>query len=332
MLMITTCVIPVMGELFAIKKSSNNLSPLPVGTTSLKFMIAGEEPRGLHSYFLHVPPSYDGSELVPLVIVLMPNMQFSFKYPLWFYRSSFMEKYTNFSQKADEEGFIVVYPNQKLLLATGFGPFEYTGKLRPLSLIYGYDYGYDPYWLFKFIDDTGFIQDLIDKMEQEYTINSSRIYVTGFSDGAFMSYSIGAYLSDTVAAIAPVAGSIGARLQEDEPFYGIPTPENPVSVVAFHGTNDSAVQYDNWWWYPSVNESISYWVEHNGCDPTPDIYSSASGKIIQRTYANGENGTEVVLYTIVGGDHAWPGGLYNPIQEISATDLIWEFFEAHPKQ
>ena len=88
---------------------------------------------------------------------------------------------------------------------------------------------------------------LIDKMKQDYTINSSRIYVTGISDGGFMSYSIGAYLSDTVAAIAPVAGTIGARFGEDEPFYHIPTPENPVSVIAFHGTNDSLVPYEGDW-------------------------------------------------------------------------------------
>jgi polyhydroxybutyrate depolymerase len=83
-------------------------------------------------------------------------------------------------------------------------------------------------------------------------------------------------------------------------------------------------------------------VEHNGCNPTSEINTSESGKIIRRTYANGENGTEVVLYTTVGGDHWWPGNPYtsspgspwlvDTIQEISATDLIWEFFAAHPKQ
>jgi polyhydroxybutyrate depolymerase len=83
-------------------------------------------------------------------------------------------------------------------------------------------------------------------------------------------------------------------------------------------------------------------VEHNGCDPTPEIYTSVSGKIIKRTYTNGKNGTEVVLYTTVGGKHWWPGNPYSSsdpedifvdtVQEISANDLIWEFFEAHPKQ
>jgi polyhydroxybutyrate depolymerase len=89
----------------------------------------------------------------------------------------------------------------------------------------------------------------------------------------------------------------------------------------------------------SVNDSVAFWVEHNGCNPIPEIYTSASGKIIRRTYTNGKNGTEVVLYTTVGGEHWWPGNHWNTgqwlvdtIREISATDLIWDFFAAHPKQ
>ena len=91
-----------------------------------------------------------------------------------------------------------------------------------------------------------------------------------------------------------------------------------------------------------MNESVAFWVKHDGCNPTPEINTSESGKIIRRTYTNGENGTEVILYTTVGGNHWWPGNpwtsrpgapwLVDTIQEISATDLIWEFFAAHPKQ
>jgi polyhydroxybutyrate depolymerase len=327
MLLITTCVIPVMGELITIKKSSNDISPLPTGTTSLKFMVAGKAIRALRSYWIHVPPSYDGSKAVPLVIVLHGATPFDLKDPLGFFRSNWQENYSEFSEKADEEGFIVVYPNAKLIL---------------LHLKYEYDPEYYPAWIYKFTDDVGFIRDLINKMEHEYTINSSRIYVTGFSSGGMMSYSIGAYLSDIVAAIAPVAGTIGMRWSGDEPYYYIPTPANPVSVIAFHGTNDSDISYNGSLFVVSVNKSISFWVEHNRCNPVPEINTSASGKIIRKIYTNGENGTEVVLYTTVGGNHWWPGNhwtsspgypfLIDTIQEISATELIWEFFAAHPKQ
>lgn len=333
MLLIGTLIISVGGRTTVLsnEKSKNNIisNNLQSGNTDLKFMIAGESLRCLRSYWLHVPPSYNGSEAVPLVIVLHGGTDFILKNPLWFFRSSWMDNYTGFSAKADEEGFIVVYPNAKLLLQVP---------------AYGFDPEYSPAWIYKFIDDVGFIHDLIDKMEQEYTINSSRIYVAGFSIGGVMSYSLGAYLSDTFAAIAPVAATIGYRGSEDDPFYYIPTPTNPVSVIAFHGTNDSSdIPYNGSLFSISVNESISFWVEHNGCNHIPEINTSASGKIIRRTYTNWKNGTEVLLYTTVGGDHWWPGNHWNfalsapwwlsdTIQEISATDLIWDFFEAHPKQ
>jgi len=325
MLLITTCVVPVMGELINLKKSSNDISRLASSTTSLEFMFAGKPPRNFRTYWLHVPSSYDGSEAVPLVIVLHGSTGFSLRYPFWFFRSSWMEEYTEFSIKADEEGFIVVYPNAKFDFYT-----------RGFDYNYGEDYNGPP----KFVDDIGFLRALIDKMKQGYMINSSRIYATGISDGGGLSYVVGSIFSDTVAAIAPAAGSISGGSGAD--FYHIPTPANPVSVIVFHGTNDSLSPYEGGGDYnvSSVNESVAFWVEHNGCDPTPEIYTSPSGKIIRRTYTNGEKGTEVILYTTVGGEHWWPGNPYtsgtpwliDTIREISATDLIWEFFEAHPKQ
>jgi polyhydroxybutyrate depolymerase len=337
MLLMTTCVVPVIGELNIMK--NKGIKPLYLGNnkiwlennTSIKFMIAGNELRALRSYLLHVPPSYDESKPVPLVFVLDGSTSYSFLYPFGVFFRNIIEFYTNFSQKADAEGFIVVYPIQKVMLDTGLGPWFYTGKVLPIWPMYKWDFEYYPWWSFKFFDDMGFMQDLIDKMEQDYTINSSRIYVAGISDGARMAYSIGSYLSDTVAAIAPVDGSIGHRTGPQEPMYYIPTPKNPVSVIAFIGHEDD-------FWYngtycPSVNESISFWVENNRCDPTPEIYTSASGKIIHSVYTNGNGGTDVELYEIVGGVHTWPGNpMDNPDSEISATDLIWEYFAAHPKQ
>jgi polyhydroxybutyrate depolymerase len=328
LLLITTCVVPVMGELISLKKSSNDVNPLPSKTTHLEFIVAGKALRALRSYWLHIPPSYNGSEAIPLVIVLHGTQSYYSSNPLLFFRSCAMETYTEFSNKSDEAGFIVVYPIAKLLL--------YDPLCTPIfgdRQIYDFNFGWLPSLGWKFIDDIGFIHDLIDKMEQKYTINSSRIYITGLSAGAFMSYSIGAYLSDEVAAIAPVAGTIGGRTNKSEPYSYIPNPENPVSVIAFHGTADLNVPYDGSKFFVSVNTSISFWVEHNECNPSPEINTSASGKIIRSTYTNGDNGTEVVLYTIKGGPHYWPGNkFYDPIDEISATDLIWEFFAAHPKQ
>jgi polyhydroxybutyrate depolymerase len=329
MLLITTCVVPVMGELIILKKSNNDIKPAPSDNTKLKFMIGGKALRAVHSYWLHVPPSYDESKPTPLVIMFHGTIPYNSSDPFSFYRSSEMETYTEFNEKADEEGFILVYANAKLwiidpLIKTIFGVDD---------KVYDYNMGWIPSFGWKYVDDIGFIDDLIKKMEQKYNINSSRIYATGFSGGAFFSYSIGAYLSDEIAAIAPVAGTIGGKANESELYSYIPDPKNPVSVIAIHSTVDYNVPYNGNKNLVSVKESISFWVEHDGCDPTPDINISESGKINRTTYTNGENGTEVVLYTFKYGGHIWPGNpWWDPVNEISANDLIWEFFESHPKQ
>ena len=148
-----------------------------------------------------------------------------------------------------------------------------------------------------------------------------------------MTYRLGVELSDTVAAIAPVSGSIGGKAYWDgsNTLYTIPPPEHPVPVIIFHGKKDANVPYNGGMWFLSVNKSVSFWVEHNQCDLIPQIEVSENGNIIRKTYANGTNGSEVVLYTVVDGVHAWFGSPYFPC-EISATELMWEFFEAHPKQ
>ena len=327
MMMLTTCVVPVMGELIPFKKTTNNTNPTDSGNSTLKFMIAGNALRALRSYWLHVPPSYDESKPTPLVIVFHPGYVYDSNDSFWIFRSCWIENYTKFSEKADNEGFIVVYPNSKLLI---YDPLQ--TPIFDVKNLYNYNFGWIPSLGRYYTDDIGFTRDIIDKMKRQYTINSSRIYVTGLSVGAMMTYSTGAYLSDTVAAIAPVAGTIGGRANESQPFSYIPAPEHPVSVIAFHGAVDQTIPYKGNKNLVSVKESISFWVEHNGCNPTPEINISEDGKVNRTTYTNGENGVEVVFYYLRGVGHWWPGNPYNPNDKISATDLIWEFFEAHPKQ
>jgi polyhydroxybutyrate depolymerase len=276
------------------------------------------------TYVVHLPPSYNSSELYPLVLVLHGGGG----------NARNAERMTGFSEKADEEGFIVVYP-------------EGSGKLRRILLSWngGFCCGYA---LEHDVDDVGFIRALIEKMMGEYSINSSRVYITGMSNGGIMAYRLGAELSDLVAAIGPVVGSIGGKATEDSPLWLIPDPDYPVSVIAFNGLLDYRIPYDGGcatanytkgaYSYLSVNESIAFWVDHDNCSPIPETNISESGNIIVDTYRNGENGTEVVLYTIVNGGHAWPGGEKGrrlgdePTQEISATDIMWEFFQSHPRQ
>jgi polyhydroxybutyrate depolymerase len=316
MLMMTTCTIPVYGAVSASNDKKSSVSP----GDYLKVMFFGMR---LRSYRIHVPPSYDGSNPLPLVLVLHGHPD-----------NAVHIQSIGMNAEADKEGFIVVYPNGH----------TYSIQWSLMNLIYFGRWGYFwNCWDYDNVDDVGFIRTVIEKLQTTLNINSSRIYVTGLSGGGFMTYRVGAELSDILAAIAPVAGTIGGiwmdKYGNELPPYTIPEPEHPLPVIIFHGMNDSIVLYNGGHsssgdTYLSVNESVSFWVETDQCDLTPQINISESGNIIRKTYANGSLGTEVVLYTVVDGHHGWFGAPDWPYEypcEISCTDLIWEFFQSHPK-
>jgi polyhydroxybutyrate depolymerase len=270
----------------------------------------------LRSYWVHIPPGYNETS-TPLVIVLHAGGSYSL----------FMQENTGFSKKADDENFIVIYPN---------GVFRLIPWWRMWNGGYCCGIAYE-----NNIDDVGFIQALIDGISEEFVIDRQRIYITGHSNGAILAYRVAAELSHLIAAVGPVAGTIGGKASADSPLYVIPDPDDAVSVIHFHGLLDQNVPYNggtenNSWDQPidlSVNESIEFWVTHNGCAVTPQVEISSSGNIIRASYTGGYGNTEVVLYTIVNGGHGWPGSGTGdkPSKEISATDVLWEFFKSHPK-
>ena len=269
---------------------------LSVGVVAVKLWPQGAPSNGsfvfdglTRTYLVHVPSSYDDNVPTSLVIVLHGYTG----------TAEGMEPLTGFTEKSDEEGFIVVYP-QGLAQRwnVGFGTLKFD------------------------TDDVGFIDELIDRLEQKYAIDPKRVYVTGFSNGAMMAYLLGAELSGKIAAIAPVAGSIGSMTNVLE---RIPEPSEPVSVLVFHGTADTSVPYEGDG-FLSVAESVAFWVGHDGCSASPQNETMSDGNVIKSVYADGADGTEVVLYTLIGVGHDWP------TTPITATDIIWDFFAGHPKQ
>ena len=281
----------------------------------------------IRTYRMHIPNSYTVDEPLPLVLILHGHPS----------NSKMMQLVTELDVKADEEGFISVYPDGEI------PPFP----IFLQALIMGqrgcwwnaWDYN-----KYNKVNDVDYIRELIKKIQENININSSRIYITGVSGGALMTYRLGAELSDIIAAIAPVAGSVGgswkAWLEQSGQFI-IPEPSNPLPVIIFHGLKDQNVPYNGGWVngtigplslstkYLSVNESTLFWVDYNNCNPKPEI--DQSGNIIKTTYVNGDSDSEVVLYTVKNGSHEWFGSPYFPDRGISINDLMWEFFEQHPK-
>lgn len=226
---------------------------------------------------------------------------------------------TGFDAQSEASGFIVVYPNG-------------TGRLKNLLLTWNAG-GCCGYAQVAGIDDVEFVRALIEDLARLISIDRRRIYATGISNGALMSYRLACELSDQIAAIAPVSGT-----QNVERCL----PSRPISVIHFHGTADenapfaggigdkSISQVD----FASVRQTIEYWVAFDGCPA--EAITERSGDVIHERYGPCDQGTAVELFKVIGGGHAWPGGQKprgaadTPTQEISATSLSWGFFSAHP--
>jgi len=185
------------------------------------------------------------------------------------------------------------------------------------------------------VDDVGFVRAIVAELEASYKIDPRRIYSTGLSNGGIMSQRLACDASDLFAAIGPVSGTLN-----DPDCH----PKAPVSIIEFHGTADQHVPYDGGNGdksltnvaFVSVRDTIDEWVQFDHCLSAPQTVTIAN--IRHDIYSICATGVTVELYTILGGGHAWPGGNGpawpggdQPTHTISATDLMWDFFAAHPK-
>lgn len=268
------------------------------------------------SYLLHVPPDYDGTQRLPMVLAFHGGAT----------DASYMVRFCGLNETADLANFLAVYPN-----GSGEQPKMLTWNAGNCC---GYARRHHS-------DDVGFVSGILDELAGMGMIDQRRIFATGMSNGAMMVYRLAAEMSDRIAAIAPVAGTMELDAAH---------PTRPVSVIHFHGTADEFVPFTGGrgarsltqHQFSSVEATIRRWVEINGCHQEPSVMSlpnvGADGLAIERKdYTAGREGAEVVLYTIEGGGHTWPGrvprlaALGPTTHSISANDLMWEFFTRHPR-
>ena len=255
-------------------------------------------------YLLYVPRSYDRNKPAPLVI----SMHGAGGWPAQ------QRNVSGWNRLADREGFIVVYPSG---IENG-GPRVWRVESGP-----------------GLMDDVRFISDLIDEIERSSNIDRSRIYANGLSNGGGMSFVLSCTLSDRIAAVGLVAAA------QTLPWRWCPDTR-PVPMIAFHGTADPVIPYKggpSWTStraFPDVSVWASKWAARNRCSPAP-IESAAASDVTRREYTQCAGDASVVLYTIRGGGHSWPGGgplpewLVGPTSHsIDATSEMWKFFRAHP--
>jgi len=264
------------------------------------FVSSGEK----RDYLLHVPNGYDSTRSTPLVISMHGA-------GLW---GAAQKETSQWNALADRERFIVVYPS-------GVGG----NGIRVWRAEPGPDLG----------KDVRFISELIDTLKRSYNIDSTRIYANGLSNGGGMSFVLSCTLSDRIAAVGMVAAA------QTLPWTWC-KDDRAVPMIAFHGTADPEIPYNggsSWISprpFPSTTRWAESWARRNACEAKP-VESKVAADVTRRTYTKCADDAAVVLYTVHGGGHTWPGGKPLPewfvgrtTRSIDATSLMWAFFREHP--
>lgn len=180
------------------------------------------------------------------------------------------------------------------------------------------------------VDDVGFISAVVADVVANVTVDPTRVYATGISNGGMMAYAL-ACNTDLFAAIGPDAAT-----QLDP----CPSPR-PTSVVHVHGTADRNIRYDGEPGVgvahidgPPVPELNAFWRGVDRCAP-PTVTTDGP---VTTSRADCADGRGVTLITIDGAGHQWPGGQTvrggadPPSPALNATSVIWTFFADHPGQ
>ena len=261
-------------------------------------------------YLVHVPTSYRPGTPVPMLVALHGGGGDAD------YQAN-DDKY-GLIAKSEQAGFIAVFPNgysrfQSGILATWNAGSCCAGAVRNK------------------VDDVGFLREVIGRVERQASIDPRRVFMTGMSNGAMMSYRMACEAPDLVRAIAPVAGTDNTAACK---------PSRPVPVIHFHALNDENVNFNGGSGpksfaqvdFTSVPSTIAKWVALNGADPTAKRVLNVSGARCD-LHAAKPGGAPVQLCVTESGGHSWPGGgtqqgRKQPSMAINANDLMWKFFSS----
>ncbi len=272
------------------------------------------------TFVVHVPAGFDGKSKLPVVIMLHGAGG----------GGEGAIAQTGWGAKSDREGFIAVFPDGTPPRAALPARFLTNPRLWNDGSGRG-AIGVER------VDDLGFISAMIDFLEARYAADPARIYCTGFSNGASMTFSVGLNLSNRIAAIAPVSGHLWYK--ERQLAYPVPLlyiigrddPLNPIEG------GEVKLPWGSTLTQPPVEDSLKEWERMLGCGP--EVQTASGNGVREITYDHCAKGGEVVYYRVRGLGHVWPGGqnrlpekwVGKPSDSLNATDVIWEFFKTHPR-
>jgi polyhydroxybutyrate depolymerase len=263
------------------------------------------------TYTVYLPAGYTPGKAWPLVLALHGRLG----------DGAGMRTLTHFDTVADQHGFLVVYPDgYRRSWADGRGttPADQAG-----------------------VDDVAFLRLLIGVMVTRYHADAARVYVTGISNGGFMTQRLGCDLAGELAGIAAVAATFPVNLSCH--------PARPIPYLLMQGTDDPLVPYaggtisDDHGQGLSASDSFAKWATLDSCTPPiaqhtlPDIVNDGTHASYEE-YATCAGNVQAIFYTITNGGHTWPGGLqYLPAaivgkttRQLDASEVIWQFFQQFP--
>lgn len=269
------------------------------------------------TYHIYLPEGFNQQKSLPLVLALHGGGGTGRKFDQVLAQGQF-------KTIANQRGVILVFPD-------GMNRQWSDGRTQHLKRNKSYD-------------DVGFLSKVIDKMIEDYGVDAQRVYVTGISNGGFMSVRLALDLSDKIAAIAPVTAQLPLALQDK-------TPKHPISVMIVNGTEDPIVPYQGGHVrlfkfgrsrgeILSTADTIEHFRLRNECHSRPqktslpDTDPNDGTRVEMEKYIDCADQTEVTLVRVIGGGHTWPGGaqylkpklIGRVSKDINASAMIIDFF------
>jgi polyhydroxybutyrate depolymerase len=273
----------------------------------------------LRRYSLNVPPGYSANTPAPLVLTLHGGGG----------SIQSVQPFTQMNRVSNDFGFLAAYPEGYTENNNGHVWADGRGTQADADGI----------------DDVGFIDKLIDSLKAAYNIDTTRIYVCGFSNGGFMTQRLACELTNTWAA----AGGLGCSM--DINLYDTCSPASPLPMLYVLGTADPFVPFEGGTMNPGVDpivaidSAVQFWVARNGCktaEPVvnlPDSTMDDSSTVKRWDYTDCDCDADVRFYQVDSGGHTWPGVaipqqealLGETNEDMHASYALWDFFQHHQR-
>jgi polyhydroxybutyrate depolymerase len=259
------------------------------------------------TFFVHLPENYRPSVSYPLIFAMHGGGALGYEG---------IEAQSGLSELSDAENFIVVYPEG--LKRLGFRTWN-AGDCCPSATLLG-------------TDDAGFIVSLLEKLNQDLSIDNKKVYATGFSNGGQLAYALANRYPHTFAAVSAVAGVL-----QDFPF----NPVRKVPIIHFHSYQDATAPYFGGFsdapfitfTFPSVDSTLMLIAKDYKCNRIKQTVFADSATYDFFRYSDCDTDVQIDLYVSRDGGHTWPGGqafATMPVtRHVDASSLMWEFFKSY---